>query len=356
MSNSGINHGHIRDIVAQVKSGVKSKTEAFNELRTILQSNVKKAESPTLFSTEAGVGADDAQQNAGRFSQEDRRVLINKLIDKKRQSRGTDAVDMLESDENPETFDESVEQNRSESRGRSSRMMRFSTPSRSRSQSAGRRNSSGIADTTESRITRIAQTEASIREEMFRDYTFKPNIRPLPTSYGAPKDQDVPFNERVAKWQKERNVEQARRKEIHENSEILDCTFQPRINRASVKAAKEIRGDTAEPVSERLFKTNEFMQNQRSKFVEEQLRSEQQQEISECTFKPQLATKKKMFSFVEPKYNKPAAADRSTLDDPSLLDCTFTPKIRGVGRSMSAAKLYCRYACFSLLFFNGFVY
>lgn len=342
MATSGINHGHIRDIVAQVKSGVKSKTDAFNELKSILQSTARR--SPTQQpETENSMG-DDGQQNT-RFSTEDRRHLISKLIEKKRQTRGTDAVDMLDSDEGPESFDESLQQpSRSESRGGRSRMMRFSTPSRSRSLSAGRQRSpGGFNETTESRLKRIAQTEASIREEMFKDYTFKPQIRPLPVSYGAPKDQDLPFNDRVAKWQRERNVEQKRRSEIHKDSEVLDCTFQPRINRASAKAAKEIRGDNDEPVSERLFKTNELLQNQRSKFIEEQLRSEHQNEIAECTFKPQLATKQKAFTHVKPKYEKPAPVDKSVLaEDPSKLECTFTPKIRGVGRSMSAAKLYCR--------------
>jgi hypothetical protein len=177
---------------------------------------------------------------------------------------------------------------------------------------------------------------------MFRDFTFKPQIRALPASYGAPKDKDLPFHDRVSKWQRERDVEKSRRKEIHDTSEVLDCTFHPRINRASVKAVKEIRGDQNDSVNERLFKTNELLQTQRSKFIEEQLRVERQQEVAECTFQPQLATKKKAFNYVQPKYDKPIASDRSATSEAAANEYTFTPKIRGVGRSMSAARLYCR--------------
>ena len=79
MSSSSLSPNHIRDIVAQVKSGVKSKTEAFNELKSILQTTAKPA------SPEADLSDESLQ--ASRFSQEDRRVLINKLIEKKRIGR-----------------------------------------------------------------------------------------------------------------------------------------------------------------------------------------------------------------------------------------------------------------------------
>ena len=68
---------NIRDIVAQVKSGVKSKTDAFNELKSILQSSSSKARE--------NIPIDQQPTSTARFSQEDRRLLINKLVEKKQQ-------------------------------------------------------------------------------------------------------------------------------------------------------------------------------------------------------------------------------------------------------------------------------
>ena len=72
------------------------------------------------------------------------------------------------------------------------------------------------------------------------------------------------------------------------------CTFQPRINEASTLAMRELRGDSADLVNERLYKSTEIIQSQRSKFIDEQLRLERQAEEQECTFKPSLSTKKKV--------------------------------------------------------------
>jgi len=180
---------------------------------------------------------------------------------------------------------------------------------------------------------------------MFRDFTFKPQIKALPPSYGAPKDKDLPFHERVSKWQRERDLDASRRKEMTSQSELVDCTFRPRINKASARAVREIRGDQGEAANERLYKTNDLLQTQRSRFVEEQLRLERQSEEQECTFKPQLAAKQKAFKYVQPKYDKQPAVERSITAERGRStalgsEYTFTPKVRGVGRSMSAARLY----------------
>jgi hypothetical protein len=86
---------NIRNILEQVKSGAKNKSEAFTELRSILNSSAGKG----IGSSEerksiADQAANDEEKNHGhssshvpsRFSQEDRRMLINKLIEKKRRS------------------------------------------------------------------------------------------------------------------------------------------------------------------------------------------------------------------------------------------------------------------------------
>lgn len=86
---------NIRNILEQVKSGTKNKTEAFTELRSILNSSAGKgigcSEERKSIADQA---VNDEEKNHGhssshvpsRFSQEDRRMLINKLIEKKRRS------------------------------------------------------------------------------------------------------------------------------------------------------------------------------------------------------------------------------------------------------------------------------
>ena len=340
---SSLNKGHIRDIVAQVKSGAKSKTDAFNELKQILQTTTNKPKDATAES-ESSTAAPETDSSTNRYSQQDRRNLINKLIEKKRSGKvGSEALNTTRSsyDDSYGMNDEaSVDKSQSYSRnGRSPHRGRSTTPrSRSLSQPSYER--------AESRINRIAQTEAAVREEMFRDFTFKPGIKELPASYGAPKDKDLPFHDRVMKWQREREVESIRRRELNENSELMDCTFKPRINKASQKAVKEIRGEESNDISanERLYRAQDILQSQRAKFIEDQLRVEKEMELQECTFQPQLATSKKKFDFVNSRFDKPSQS-RMYIDESQKSgadQCTFTPKVRGVGRSMSAAKLYCK--------------
>lgn len=88
----------IRNILEQVKKGTKNKTEAFTELRSILNSSSGRGlgSSPRADEGNAPVDEDTAlvgklisqssSQGPSRFTQEDRRMLINKLIEKKRRS------------------------------------------------------------------------------------------------------------------------------------------------------------------------------------------------------------------------------------------------------------------------------
>ena len=94
---------NIRNILEQVKSGVKNKSEAFSELRGILNSSAGKGlgafsrgeeadveeEQPQYYGNGSANGSGNGLGNVpnqGRFSQEDRRMLINKLIEKKRRN------------------------------------------------------------------------------------------------------------------------------------------------------------------------------------------------------------------------------------------------------------------------------
>ena len=88
----------IRNILEQVKSGTKNKTEAFTELRNILNSSAGRGlgSSPRADEGNEPIDGDavlvgkiisqSSSQGPSRFTQEDRRMLINKLIEKKRRS------------------------------------------------------------------------------------------------------------------------------------------------------------------------------------------------------------------------------------------------------------------------------
>ncbi len=198
----------------------------------------------------------------------------------------------------------------------------------------------------DARAHRIAQQESLIRQEMFKDCTFRPQIKSLPSSYGSQKDQNTPFYQRVSKWQKDKEQDAAKRRSMQAESELSGCTFRPKINTMSVRAVKMTRGDSKETANERLFKSAEAAMNQKMRFLEEELRMEKEKEISECTFQPQRVTKDK-FKEVPTKFNRlppkaPAGTAAGTAAPPTqdLKECTFTPKVKGVASNMSSAKLY----------------
>lgn len=90
----------IRMILEQVKSGEKNKSDAFIELRGILNSSGGKglggggAWEDSMMEDEKNANQSYSSNNAiqSRFSQEDRRILINKLIEKKRRAEEENTV------------------------------------------------------------------------------------------------------------------------------------------------------------------------------------------------------------------------------------------------------------------------
>ena len=53
---------------------------------------------------------------------------------------------------------------------------------------------------------------------------------------------DIPFNVRVAKWQSERQLELKAKSTLIAQGQQAECTFHPKINDNSEKAAKVLRG------------------------------------------------------------------------------------------------------------------
>jgi hypothetical protein len=383
---------NIRNIVSMVKSGKLNKSEAFNELRHMLKN-------PTRGTADFSM-PDDSRENipphdgypdspdmspqthasastTPRFSKEDRRLLINKLIEKKRQDRlaqsyeGNVEAEEFESGQ----YDEYPEQprmdpanddfdrrplSRSSSRGgddfghrlrdggdassmSSSAGIRSRSLSRERPQSAGRsgsrqhfrsapltRRAMDDSRMDDLRGHKIAQDEAAIRADMFKECTFTPRVKPLPPSYGPPKDKDTQFYERVMRWQREKKIETERRQNMAGSSEVEGCTFKPKINRNSARAVKMNRGEPKKDTTIRLYESSSVTAEQKSKFIEDEQLREQRAQAQECTFKPRLVTKKSGFSYVETKYDKvkvPTVHEEAEIPKPMPKDCTFTPKV-----------------------------
>lgn len=349
MSASKQQSNRIGEIVQQVKSGQKDKSAAFAELQDILRSsshsdsindgsNIDGPESGDQYDNmpegeyDAGsISTTGAAATASRISQEDRRMLINKLIEKKRQNRTSSHT--TEYSENLQEYidDEDQQQYQGGVSSRGGNNSYFTRASM---------DDSYAIQGGDSRSNRIAQTEAAIRQEMFKECRFRPVIKELPSFYGGSKDKDSDFYDRVTKWQREKDAEASRRKQAMDNSDLVGCTFQPKINRNSERAVKEIRGEVNESTTDRLYKSNELAINQRSKYIEDEILRERQEEEAVCTFQPKLNMSKR-FSQVKSKFTKiEKKKDVPPEERPEVKLCTFTPKVKGVRPSMSSAQLY----------------
>jgi len=177
---------------------------------------------------------------------------------------------------------------------------------------------------------------------MFKDCTFRPKIKALPSHYGSQKEDDSVFYDRVIRWQKEKDQGAQRRKAVTDTSVIVDCTFKPKINRNSLRAVKEIRGSSNEDTSDRLYKNHELSILQRSKYIEEELARERVLETEECTFTPNISTSNtEKFKQVRCKVSaQPKKYTYDSSQHPETKQCTFTPKVKGVGAHMNSAQVY----------------
>lgn len=198
------------------------------------------------------------------------------------------------------------------------------------------------------RMQRLQQAEANIRREMFKECTFQPQIKGLPSSYGPLKETGTPFVARMEKWKKERELQVRAKKELTDRSTLEQCSFQPKINKHSEKAAKEkIPTTSEESTHERLYKISHDQVEQRAKLLEEEALREEETLMSQCTFQPQLVTKRNpQFQQVKAKFAMETPLKKEELTQRVITavnkDCTFTPKVNKVKSNMSSAKLYLR--------------
>lgn len=405
---------HIKDLIQLVKNGKMNKTDAFNELKTLLTNNnnhqseglnnmenippprasPSHEEEQESFDTNVDPSSVSVTATTPRFSKEDRRLLINKLIEKKRNDRYSQAnkispaqhryddqeiyedEDDMDSPEVPRTgshqdlhsqghgirerdeyapFRDVNDASSISTIGLRSRSTTGYQSDRRRSHSAGtlrsKSHSPSYKSTPFSRRSlddsklndyknhKITLQNDRIQQEIFKECTFTPKVKPLPVSiYGQLKDKDVQFYDRVMRWQREKELESTRRISMTAQTEVDGCTFHPKINKNSSRAVRVMRGNgsrnnsqrKSQDASLRLYESNAITQSQRSKFVEDEKFRENKLIEEECTFQPRLLTKRSAYNHVDPKYDKvktPTIQEWKQREIPPPKDCTFTPQV-----------------------------
>ena len=370
--------GNIREIVAMVKSGQINKSDAFNELRHLLkhsnssrnqrlddndslagEENLDYQVPPPNPSDSIDFSAGHQKANSAaslpssqsRFSKEDRRILINTLIEKKRRDRLQQTNSMDNDDDHSYYRDQYDDYNEDKQYPEHPRMeyeddmdseqrQAFQPPSyeegnqegfglnfreyndassmsssgggirsrhstsRERPRSAGRLGGSagkqhfrsaafGNRANDDSRLSdfraqKVRLAESATRADMFKECTFEPKIKDLPPSYGANKDRDDHFYDRVMRWQREKEIESTRRKTLSSHNEVVDCTFHPRISKNSQRSVRMTRGaeSAKKDTPSRLYESNSSIIYQKAKFIEDQKQKEVEDEVKECSFQP----------------------------------------------------------------------
>jgi hypothetical protein len=340
MSTSNSSTTVMKSIVDQVRSGTKDRSEAYNELKNILHST------RTLTSNNNNnpeTNDDDDNNNDSnssvtpKFSNEDRRNYINKLIENKRKALAEDKINSNSVDSSLDiTSNSTIINNNNNNNNKGNNSVVFEVNShKTPSKTPVRRLSTPFSSTPmrskddlDVRQTKIAQTETSLRVELYKECTFRPSIKKLPKSYGAAKNVE-PFHDRVNKWQRDVDINNAKRLDMNEETTLGECTFKPKINASSTKAVLQLRGNDAsgEKTNERLYKSSDADASRRQKLIEEEIKRETLEQEQECTFQPKL--KENIYSSVKSKFDQPVqpkVVHHSKLHSDSK-HCTFTPKV-----------------------------
>ncbi len=177
------------------------------------------------------------------------------------------------------------------------------------------------------RVIRAHQIEESVRKEMFKEYTFRPEIKP----YGKPiKGEELPFYERVTKWQQQRQEDDQRNMERMRNVELEHCSFHPKINPKSKTVIKSRSEEFEKPFSERLYFDAGVMKMKKVKQHEDAQRLMDEKLSKECPFKP-ILPKNDAYAEVMPKYKIIVPKDNSNsprLTEKERKECTFSPEIK----------------------------
>ena len=185
------------------------------------------------------------------------------------------------------------------------------------------------------RSSKLAKERENARNQMLQECSFEPNIKPLPRSYGPNKTAGTLVYNRLTKWEKNREVDIKQKKVLRAHEEVKHCTFKPQINKHSSKQQAKDKHATV-----RLYEESALIAQNKARLAEELRSKEIEKETKECTFKPQLSTRRTAWAKVEPKYNQPieASVDDSTLDKENY---TYKPQVNRVSSEMISASVYC---------------
>ena len=138
----------------------------------------------------------------------------------------------------------------------------------------------------------------------------------------------------MIRWKEAKQQEASLKKQQAERTHIVDCTFQPKMNRNSDRAMREIRGQVYAKndvcsVGDRLHRNSEAIYLMRSKAIEEELVKERKEEEKHCTFQPILVDDCGLYSQVRSRFHIPVKKiDNQEDEDRFSKSCTFTPKVR----------------------------
>ncbi|CAM9090747.1 unnamed protein product, partial [Hapterophycus canaliculatus] len=143
---------------------------------------------------------------------------------------------------------------------------------------------------------RARRGEELVRRELMSECTFRPKIKGLPQqSYGATNHDDTPFLQRVNQWQRDKEKYADARKADGQDKELEECTFTPRVNSVSRRAARSRRqalGENHLAVDDRLYDESVRRDMERSHLAAEQAAREEERLYQECTFMPDFPTKR----------------------------------------------------------------
>ena len=206
-------------------------------------------------------------------------------------------------------------------------------------------------------------------------YSYHPEIRPLPASYGGSAQHRVegPFEERVEKWKRRREEATRLKRKEREEDATRGCTFRPKINSNSRLTAARARGASSVPVTERLYNyakkrlerqgvTPKRLQRRSvgdgdsstapSRFEEEPDRpltlKEKQELETECTFRPKI-NKNRDAAPVRSRYRSQTPGRVRRTAPTGMDECTFTPHVNPVRPEMNLAQMYVRTEVFDRL-------
>lgn len=179
------------------------------------------------------------------------------------------------------------------------------------------------------------------------DFTFKPQIKPLPSHYGQCRSESGPFYDRMLRWKNDKE-NQVRRKQVEvEHREVDDCTFQPKINRNSEMILAESRGNLSPIVDNsafvRLYRAHEMQVEQKANKCEREYQRNLRRDEMYCTFQPKLFTVQDLYEGVKSRYSRDDSRRRNIESEENLhapKDCKFIPVVAELKPHMKAARKY----------------